>query len=186
MNRESILFVGAALVLYLIVGGCSLNMKQEDIQGKQGQVWNVTQRAIDVLGRLEQQVSVFMADRKDVIEQITNARNGMVNAANNHNLQQLATAQQAADAVIRVIMEAYPDLSLTAQQTALMDETAGSINRIAYARQQLIDAQVGYNQQRIFFAPLQFMFPRIEVVGENFDPTTALPTSSFGTPAPAR
>jgi len=63
---------------------------------------------------------------------------------------------------------------------ALMDETAGSINRISFARDTLIESQVGFNQSRIIFFPVGLMFPRMSVLGEYHDPSTPLPTSNFG------
>lgn len=185
MSATFKLIIGA-VVAYLLIGAFSLSMQQESLNGAQGEVWNQTDRSVQVLGRLEQQVTVFMADRKDVIDQITAARSALVAASQQRDLAKLEQAKQLTESVLKLIVEAYPNLSLTEQQTSLMDETAGSLNRITYARQKLIDAQVGFNKTRIFFFPLQVAYARVDVVGENFDPTTQLPPSNFGTPAPAQ
>ena len=179
MNRIWII-VAVVIGVYLALGACTMSMAQESLRGKEGAVWNQNARAIEVLGRLEKQVSAFMADRQEVVAQITEARAGMQNAAKSRDLVELDQAQRLLGSAINVIFEAYPDLSLSVQQTALMDETAGSINRIVYARQELMNAQVGYNQSRIFFFPLQMMYPRQQVVGEGFDAMAPLPASTFG------
>ncbi|PIZ46326.1 hypothetical protein CO180_01035 [candidate division WWE3 bacterium CG_4_9_14_3_um_filter_41_6] len=178
--KSSIWIVGIIVAAYLILGSCTMSMQKEGMSGKQGEVWNQSARAIEVLPRLEREVEVFMSDRQDVIGQITAARVGFESATENHNLQELAQAQGMLDSAIKVIVEAYPTLDLSTSQIALMDETAGSLNRIAYARQKLIETQVSYNKSRIIFFPLQPFFPRAEVTGENYDPTTTLPPSTFG------
>lgn len=172
----------AGIAVYLVVGGLVLAMKQEDLRGKNAAVWNMVSRATEVLGRLENQVTVFLKDRKDLIAQITVARNDMLAAQQTENLQALAVAEQKTSLAIKAVFEAYPDVSLVGVQQGLMDETAGSINRVSYVRKDLIDAQVSYNQMRILFFPLAMFFPRADVLGESFNAAAPLPTSSFGKP----
>jgi hypothetical protein len=54
---------------------------------------------------------------------------------------QAATSTQVA---LKAFYENYPNFGLPSIQQGLLDETAGSFNRIAYARHQLIQAQVSY------------------------------------------
>lgn len=183
MNSKTIL--SALLVLFLctgayqIVGGVSLAMAQESMAGKTAEVWNTTQRAIELLPRLEKEVSVFMEDRQDLIDKITTARNDYLAAKEAGDLSMLNAAYESMLAV-QVQIEAYPTTDLSDQQSQLMYETAGSINRITYARSQLIETQVSYNQSRILFFPVGLIFPRVEVLGENANPASPLPTSTFG------
>jgi LemA protein len=172
--------VAIGAVIYLIIGGFSLASAQENVRGLTGQVWNANQRGVDVLGRLEGQLSVALADRQDLVKLITDARKAAEDAQASGDLDAVEAARQQAQLAINVIFENYPDLSLTPLQVGLMDETAGSLNRIAYARSELIKGQVSYNVARLFFFPLSFVFPRMEVLGEFSDPSLPFPTSSFG------
>lgn len=167
------------MMAWQIIGGVTLAMSQETIAGRTGEVWNTTQRAIDLLPRLEREVEVFMEDRQEIVAQITTARNDFLAAQEAGDLAQLnAVHETMLD--IRVQIEAYPTINLTDQQRVLMYETAGSINRIAYARGQLIDAQVQFNKNRLLFMPVGLIFPRQEILGENVDPGQPLPPSTFG------
>lgn len=181
MKRGTIVLgVIGLFVVAQILGAINLSMSRESLRGRVAEVWNQNDRAAQVLGRLEQQMEVFMQDRQDLIAQIAEARKDMESASETGNLEQALAAQQSAGLAVSVIVEAYPNLDLSAQQLALMDETAGSLNRIAYARQELISAQVGYNRSRILFLPVGMFFPRVQVIGEWEDPMQSLPPSTFG------
>lgn len=179
-GRTIAILVVGGLLAYVLLGVLVLSMQKETIRGRVAEVWNQNDRAAQVLGRLEQQMEVFMADRQDIIQTIADARRDMEQASAEGNMEQALAAQQQAGFAIDVIIEAYPDLNLSQQQLALMDETAGSLNRIAYARQELITAQVGYNRSRILFLPAGLFFPREQVIGEWEDPMQSLPPSIFG------
>ncbi len=179
-SRTVVLLVVGGLLVYALLGAVTLSMQKETIRGRVGQVWNANDRAAQVLDRLEGQMEVFLADRQDLIQDIANARRDMQQASQDGDLEQALAAQDQAALAINVVVEAYPDLDLSGPQQALMDETSGSLNRIAYARQELIDAQVGYNRTRILFLPVGLVFPREQVIGEGMDPMQSLPPSSFG------
>lgn len=164
------------LVFYLLIGYVSLNSLQQEIDGKTGEVWNAVDRAVQVLDRLEGQMEVYLADRQDLIDQITAGRNDILAAKQNGDLNALNDAQYKTEIAVQAIAEAYPDISLSGLQQGLMDETAGSINRIAYARKQLIETQVKYNKTTVWFP----FYSKVEVLGSSFNPETTLPPSTFG------
>lgn len=163
-------------IFYFLFGCISLNSLKQDIDGKTGEVWNSVDRAIQVLDRLEGQMEVYLADRQDLIDQITAGRNDILAAKQNGDLRALTDAQNKTEIAVQAIAEAYPDISLSGLQQGLMDETAGSINRIAYARKELIEVQVRYNQSTILFP----FYPKVEVLGSSFNPETTMPPSTFG------
>jgi len=171
-----IALVMLAVPLYLFVGYISTNSLLQDIEGKTGEVWNSVDRAIQVLDRLEGQMEVYLADRQDLIDQITAARNDILAAKENGNLATLTDAQNKTEIAVQAIAEAYPDISLSGLQQGLMDETAGSLNRISYARKELIETQVKYNKATVWFP----FYPKVEVLGSSFNPETTLPPSTFG------
>lgn len=173
-------------VIYLFSGIYGLSTLNEDIAGKIGEVWNMSKRATEVLSRLEGQVKVYLKDRQDLIEKITVARNDILAANKKQDFGKLESSlggvQKAIEntqLAIKVTMEQYPNTDLGELQKGLMDETAGSINRLAYARDQLIQLQVDFNKKRIFYFIVQPFFPRKDVIGERVDPMQDLPPSEF-------
>lgn len=194
-TKNWILGILAAVVLWHGMGYFSLASKAEGLDGKEGAVWNMVERANELLPRLENDMEVFMKDRVLIMEKIVDGRKVEVNVADEINdasadmrtaqdTNDVALASAAADrlrAAISVIVENYPDLGLQQAQIALMDETAGSINRIAYARGELIEAQTDYNKTRVYYPFINGMFPRENVLGSNEQYQDAqLQDSTFG------
>jgi LemA protein len=176
MKKSILTLIIALIIIYAVSGILVMEPMQQDIDGKTGEVWNNVQRAIDLLGRLEQQMTVYLSDRQDLIDKIVTGRNEMLAAKESGDLDAVLVSQTNTQSAIDAVFEAYPDLSLTETQQGLMDETAGSMNRIAYARSELINTQVAYNKGRIIW----FWYPKIDILGSSYDAAKPLPTSSFG------
>jgi len=187
MNTAKIgLIVIVLLVGYQILGGCALAQQQETIHGNTGEVWNQVNRGVELLPRLESQVLFAYSNRDGIIDKIVTARNNLLAAQKVGDLAKAIEASQQASLSLSLLVENYPNVSLTEVQRGLMDETAGTLNRIAYARGKLINAEVSYNQSRIMFFPVGIMaFPRSEVLGESANPEQRLPGSRFD-PTPTR
>jgi hypothetical protein len=168
-------------IVGLLFGAYSLAQQQESIDGFRGEVWNQIDRASQLIGRLESQLQYGVEELDKINQQITNARVGIEAARKTGDLEAALAATNEAQLAVNVLVEAYPQyFDLTEVFTGLQDETAGSFNRIGYARQNLIDAQVLFNKTRITFFPLMPFFERQEVIGAAFDPTTQLAPSTLG------
>jgi LemA protein len=174
--------------IYQVMGVAVLATSQQGIRGKTAQVWVDIQRANDLLPRLEQQVNTTIGLQKDLIDKIAAAR-----SANSAGLQgdksdpnSASNAASATLVALRAFNEAYPDVGLSQIQQDLFDETAGSINRITYARQQLVDAETSYDTARILFFPVGLMFFKdMPILGEDQNPAQTLPPSKVGvSPSP--
>jgi LemA protein len=187
---KSWLAIGIVLVIcfWQILGAFSLASSQQTVRGKTAQVWNQIDRASQLLPRLEQQLNTTVQLQKDLIDKIAAARNaiGTASQGDTSDPNNIGQATQASLIALRAFNENYPNLGLPELQQGLLDETAGSYNRIAYARSELINAQTSYNTARIWAFPIgMLMFPNMTITGENENPMQTLPPSKVGvTPAP--
>lgn len=175
----TILITCGLLVAYLAIGVFQLASMNEEINGKTGVIWTQLQSGFEKLAAVETQLKAAYKDRKDIIESIVEGRKEYIKATENQNITQ---AMHAADLVrnnLKVVVENYPSTDISSMQTGVLDETAGIFNRIAYARQQLIDTQVQFNKARLFFFPIASFFTRKEILGQNTDPMAQGPKSSF-------
>lgn len=182
-------WVIAAVVVFLLwnaIGGFMvLPLQQQGLAGKVGEVWNQVDRANQLLPRLEAQLKYSVAEQKQVIDKITIARNDILAAEQASGDQaKILKATASTQSALKAFYENYPDFGLPAVQQGLLDETAGSFNRIAYARGKLIEAQVSYNQTRIFFPLAAAFSPPVEVLGSGVSPLTPVTPSTLTTPTP--
>jgi hypothetical protein len=170
----------------LAIGGfIVLPLQQQGLAGKVGEVWNQVDKANQLLPRLEAQLKYTVAGQKQVIDQITIARNDILAAEQASGDQtKIFKATDSTQSALKAFYENYPDFGLPSVQQGLLDETSGSFSRIAYARGKLIEAQVSYNQARIFF-PLSAPFiPPVEVLGAGVSSATPVTPSTLPTPTP--
>jgi LemA protein len=179
-----IIAVVALVAFGQLIGFFALPSQRIGLDGKVGEVWNQTNRASQLLPRLEAQLKYTVQTQKQVIDKITAARSDVlaaeqVNGSDQAKVLKSATSTQIA---LRAFYENYPNFGIPNIQQGLLDETAGSFNRIAYARHQLIQAQVGYDQARIWFFIAAIFSPPVEVLGSDQSPLTPVAPSSLQTP----
>ena len=180
MNKTAIftsIFFGC--IAYIIIGIYTLSTSLETIKGSTGVIWTQMRAGFEKLDAIESQLGAAYKDRKEIISTISAARAGYVVAANNGNIDEAVRAATTAGSSLKILVENYPTTDLSPMQTGVLDETAGIFNRIAYARQQLINAQVHYNQNRILFFIVAPWFARQQVLGEMENPMAVGPKSKF-------
>lgn len=180
MNKKiifSTIFFG--FIGYVVIAIYTLSSLLESIHGAKGTVWTQMQAGFDKLDAVESQLIAAYKDRKDIIQTITAARNGYNTAKQMDNLDQAVRAAATTANNLKILIENYPSTDLSTIQTSVLDETAGIFNRIAYARQQLINEQVNYNKNRIFFFIVAPWFERQQVIGETENPMKTSPKSKF-------
>ena len=83
--------------------------------------------------------------------QIAESRSKLAGARNPQETIQAANEQSAALARLLVVVENYPDLRSSATFNRLMDELAGTENRIAVERMRYNEAVQAYNTSRRTF-----------------------------------
>jgi LemA protein len=180
MKRNTVIGLGVAgvLVLWSLIGAFNLASKNATLDGKVGDVWNAIERANELLPRLEGQLKFTTAEQQKVIDQITAGRNNLLAAQRAGNIQQAVDAARDAQLAINIVVERYPDFGIPEVQRGLLSETAGSVNRVAYARSELIRAQADFNRARIGSGPIGWLFfEKKSVLGSNADPTTRIEPS---------
>jgi len=141
----------ALLVLALATSGCGYNRIQqldEQVSQAQGQIETQLQRRADLIPSLVNTVRGFAAQEERVLTEVTRARAGLMGALQTGDPEQMANANAQLTGALRqlvVSVEAYPNLKSDQTFIRLMDELAGTENRIAVSRQDYNTAVGSYN-----------------------------------------
>jgi len=144
----------ALLVIVLLVlglGGCvagsynQLVSSRAEVQRLWAQVDNQLQRRAALIGNLVETVKGAAGQEQEVFGQIANARAAMSGA--NNQQKRIAAAQGMDSAISRllVVVENYPQLKSEAAFQQMMDELAGTENRLATERMRYNDGVKNYN-----------------------------------------
>ncbi len=147
--------VGVILVLVLLVGGVlgasyvgsknTMVTKNEAIKQTWAQVDVVLQRRADLIPNLVSTVKGYAQHEEKVMDDIANARAGLLNAKT--PADKIAANGQLDGAIGRllVVVENYPNLKADQSFLALQDELSGTENRIAVERRRYNEAIQDYN-----------------------------------------
>lgn len=118
---------------------------RENVNQAYAQVQNVVQRRADLIPNLVNTVKGYTDHESETLTQVTNARAGVQNAKNPKELAEANEELTRAIGDINVVVEAYPELKADTQFVQLMDELAGSENRISTERKNYNEAVQAYN-----------------------------------------
>jgi len=126
--------VFAALYGMYFSGYNAAQIKDEQIKKFAADVDVQLQRRYDLIPNLVQSVKGYMQFEKDVLEQVTKLRSQWQTASNTG--QRVETSNQIEETLSKIILtyEQYPELKADSTVTRLMDELAGTENRISVAR----------------------------------------------------
>ena len=143
----------AALVLTaaLLTSGCSYNRfvsQEEAIKTQWAQVENQLQRRNDLIPNLVETTKGVAQQERDVFGQIAESRAKLAGAQTPEQTIEAANQQSAALARLLVIMENYPQLRSNESFNRLMDELAGTENRISVERMRYNERVQEYNTAR--------------------------------------
>jgi LemA protein len=143
----------AALVLAaaLLTSGCSYNTfvsQEEAIKTQWAQVENQLQRRNDLIPNLVETTKGVAQQERDVFGQIAESRAKLSGAQTPEQRMQAANEQSAALARLLVIVENYPQLRSNETFNRLMDELAGTENRLAVERMRYNERVQEYNTSR--------------------------------------
>jgi LemA protein len=153
MTRRTLIQL-AVLVAALPLTGCSYNsfVSQETaIKAQWAQVENQLQRRNDLIPNLVETTKGFANHEEAVYKDIADARAALLAAKTPD--QTIAAANQQTSALGRLlaVVENYPQLKSNEQFNRLMDELAGTENRIAVERMRYNETVRAYDTSRAQF-----------------------------------
>lgn len=146
----SVLAFFAILLFWGIGTNNSLVQLHEDVSLKAGQIQTTLQRRSDLIPNLVSTVKGYTTHEEQVFTEIADARSKLSGAISGGDLEAIKEANDGLSSALTrllAIQEAYPDLKADVQFTALMDELAGTENRINVARQEYNDTVANYNKR---------------------------------------
>jgi LemA protein len=131
--------------------GCSYNRfvsQEEAIKAQWAQVENQLQRRNDLIPNLVETTKGFAQQERDVFGQIADSRAKLAGAQTPEQTIAAANEQSAALARLLVVVENYPQLRSSETFARLMDELAGTENRLAVERMRYNERVQEYNTAR--------------------------------------
>lgn len=144
------ILIGLAVILALIfVSGFgkynSLVAMDENVSKKWSDLGSQLQRRSDLIPNLVETVKGYSIHEKDVLENVSDARAKLAGARSVD--EQIAGQTELSGALSRllVVVENYPNLKADANFRSLMDELAGTENRINIARMDYNQTVQEYN-----------------------------------------
>ncbi|NLW17846.1 MAG: LemA family protein [Firmicutes bacterium] len=149
MKRRTGLIVVLALIALIAINAVGAYNKmvvlEQDIDGAWAQVNTQLQRRYDLIPNLVNTVKGYAAHEQEAIQAVTEARAAMMGARTPAEQQEAANNLETALGRLLVVVENYPELKADKVFTGLMDELAGTENRIAQHRMLYNDEVKTYN-----------------------------------------
>ncbi|WP_107839592.1 LemA family protein [Metasolibacillus meyeri] len=184
-NKVILIVVGIVLlgIGWFVIKYNGFVQKEEAIESSWAQIDNQLQRRFDLIPNLIEATKGYMAHEEQIFTYLADARAKYGEAT---TVEEQATASDELTSALGrllVIVESYPDLKANQQFTQLMDELAGTENRLAVARQDYNNDVQSFNSNiRTFPSSMiagMFGFerkPYFEVDGD----ANQVPTVDFG------
>ena len=150
MKKSSIviLVIVAALILVIALPLNSYNKlvsAQSAVEAQQANIQTQLQRRADLIPNLVQVVQNYTAHETEVFAAVTEARKSLLAAKTVPEMAKADGEIQAALGGLVAVAEAYPELTSDTVYMGLMDELAGTENRVAVARNDYNAAVQSYN-----------------------------------------
>ena len=143
--------IGAIIIFFLIIAGIIIgqynNMVtlRENIDGSWAQVDNQLQRRNDLIPNLVNSVKGYMKQEREIFQNVADARARMAGAREIPDKIEAAQQMNTVLGRLFAVMENYPILKSDTTVIRLMDELAGTENRIAVERRRYNEAVKFYN-----------------------------------------
>ncbi len=171
MNSKGILIgvlVAAAAVAVFFIGGYnSLVSKQTAVEEQGANIDTQLQRRADLIPNLVKTVKSYTDHESEVFSEVNEAREKLMQAGTMAEKSEANEEVTSALNKLIAVAESYPELKSDKVYIDLMDELAGTENRIAYSRENYNSAVADYNKAirtfpGVFFAGM-FGFEKAEL-----------------------
>lgn len=143
----AVVIVGIIIAVSLMGIYNSLVTKSQAIDAQWAQVETQYQRRFDLIPNLVNSVKGMMKQEQTVFDAIAQARTKYGSATTVDAKAQAAGEVESALGRLLAIVENYPELKSSQNVTALMDELAGTENRISVERRRYNELVRDYNTQ---------------------------------------
>ena len=147
-NARRALHLAILMVLATTLPGCSYNRfttQEEAIKQQWAQVQNQLQRRNDLIPNLVETVRGYATHEESIMKEIADSRSRLLAAKSPEETIEAANQQTTALGRLLAVVENYPQLRANEQFNRLMDELAGTENRIATERMRYNQAVQEYN-----------------------------------------
>jgi LemA protein len=151
ITRRALLQAAVVAACALPLTGCSYNtfVKQEEaVKAQWAQVENQLQRRNDLIPNLVETVKGYAQHEESVYKDIADARSRLLAAKSPEESITAANQQTSALGRLLAVVENYPQLRANEQFNRLMDELAGTENRLAVERMRYNERVQEYNTAR--------------------------------------
>jgi len=149
MTRRTLLSIIALAALGL--PGCSYNSfvgQEEAIKSAMSEIDNQLQRRNDLIPNLVETTKGFAQHEESVYKDIADSRSKLLAAQSPEEKFAAANQQTSALGRLLAVVENYPQLKANEQFNRLMDELAGTENRLSVARMRYNEKVQDYNTKR--------------------------------------
>ena len=151
ITRRTALQVVALALAAAPLAGCSYNTfvgQEEAIKAQWAQVENQLQRRNDLIPNLVETVKGYAQHEQGVFKDIADARSQLLSAKSPEEKIEAANRETGALGRLLAIAENYPQLKANEQFNRLMDELAGTENRLAVERMRYNEKVQEYDTAR--------------------------------------
>src|SRR5580693_7267955 len=151
MTRRTAIRLVAVALGALPLAGCSYNKfvsQEEAIKAQWAQVENQLQRRNDLIPNLVETTKGFAQHEESVYKDIADARSRLLAAKSPDETIAAANQQTSALGRLLAVVENYPQLKANEQFNRLMDELAGTENRLAVERMRYNERVQEYDTSR--------------------------------------
>ena len=141
----------APILIVALAAGCGpcgynrIVQEEQQVEAAWSQVENQLQRRADLIPNLVQVVKGYASHEKGVFADIASARAAMLGASSRAEKIQTANQFEGAISKLMSLTENYPNLKADGNFQRLMDELAGTENRLAVERKRYNEAVQQYN-----------------------------------------
>lgn len=151
LNKKNLIIIITIIVIILILLSIVLTFNDlvrldQNVEAQWSEIKNQDQRKVDLIPQLVELNTEYQVFESETQENITALRSGYLNATTDRERANISDAMGSImfnD--IKVAIENYPNLDSIYALRDVLDEIAGTENRITYARSKYIDSVREYN-----------------------------------------